>query len=113
MFKKAHEIIEIEKVVENTGNNYCEKALGGRQQLNQAAKLWLTSSSLLRIIATHELIEYISNESNHFTKEQIDAFREGLSVIPAFLAQAAQEVELLKKLDQEKKEADNKIKENK
>ena len=79
------------KLVENRGNYApdCLKVLGSLENLYVAADFAGNYPQILELITANGLIEYLKTQS--FSKEQADAFRQGLEVFPLFLLACSKE----------------------
>jgi|TARA_R100000501_G_C2597812_1_gene95807 hypothetical protein len=81
----------IDKLIKNQGSRSeaCEKVLGSTADVSKIAKFWEKNASLVHLMATHELLEYIEN--NTFTKEESDAFKLGLCKVGEFMQKCWEE----------------------
>ena len=80
-------------LVENMGNNDkpCQKVIGSLPALYAIADFWERNASSIHLIGTSKLLEYIEDESNKFSHEQIKAYKEGLAEIPLFFQECWEE----------------------
>lgn len=65
------------------GVKNCEKVLGSRLKVGEFASTWQSLASDFQLVGAVKLLEFA--QTGEFTPEEFEAFKYGLSVIPAFL----------------------------
>lgn len=75
----------IQKIIENKGRDVrpCEKIVGNESNVTTLANFWEKNAELFHLIAAESLLDY-AMESD-YTKDEIVAYRLGLSEIGAFM----------------------------
>ena len=84
------------------GTTHCEKVIGNRTNRKRFSEFWLKCHDELMLVAVHSLYRYI--EDSEPSKEEMLAFKKGLSSVALFIGQCNTEIEnetkneLLKKI---------------
>jgi len=83
----------IKKVVENKAKDVrpCEKVVGSESQVTKLASFWEKNATLFHLIAADSLLDYAME--NDYTKDEVVAYRLGLSEIGAFMQKCLAERE--------------------
>lgn len=86
-------IKELRKYFKNVlvGQKPCEKILGSTQDVRNFAAFYRDNSELLALLAAHAIYKYTEDEKG-FSKEEIVAYKKGLSVLPVFFEECFVEI---------------------
>lgn len=74
----------INKIIDNQakGETYCQGVLGSEARVKALAGFWDRHAQLVHLVGVNGLIEYTQIEE--FNKEELEAFKKGLSVFGIF-----------------------------
>jgi len=83
---------DLRQLVENSSQagTPCEKVLGSTPKVDKVASLLTNHASILRLIATNAILEYIEGD---VSKDEITAFKAGVGAFGDFMTDCVKERE--------------------